>query len=353
LVVSGSGSYQVVNVGSGLCMSDKDASTASGGVIIQETCTANTNKQWSFTPVGGRTWSGTADGFAATGGGTTGGAAGSTVTVTSYADLLKYATAGSPYVIRIPGTITVTPFGQEIPVTSNKTLIGVGTTGRIRNGGIFLGTGVSNVIIRNLTIEETDVASDDPDDKDFDYDGIQMDTANHIWIDHNLITRTNDGGIDSRKDTSYLTVSWNVLADHNKTFGIGWTENVTARMTIHHNWLHNTNQRNPSVDNVALAHMYNNYLQNVSSYGNLSRGATKLVLENGYFDNVANPWNIDDPALGQLRQSGSIVVNSSGKQVTGGSAFNPSSYYAYSLDPAANVPALVKQYAGPQAEIGR
>ncbi len=86
------------------------------------------------------------------------------------------------------------------------------------------------------------------------YDGIQMDTANHIWIDHNLITKTNDGGIDSRKDTSYLTVSWNALIDHNKTFGIGWTENVTARMTIHHNWFSNVGQRNPSMDNVALGH---------------------------------------------------------------------------------------------------
>jgi pectinesterase len=36
-----------------LCVSDKDASTASGGAIIQETCTANTNKQWAFNPVDG------------------------------------------------------------------------------------------------------------------------------------------------------------------------------------------------------------------------------------------------------------------------------------------------------------
>jgi pectate lyase len=349
---SGTGTYQIINIGSGLCLSDKDASTASGAAVIQETCTANTNKQWAFTPVSGRTWSSTADGFASTGGGTTGGAAGSTVTVTTFADLVKYATSSTAYVIKIPGTITVTPYGYEIPVTSNKTLIGVGTKGEIKNGGIFLNVGVSNVIIRNLTIGQTEMTDDDPDDKVYDYDGIQMDTANHVWIDHNLITKTNDGLIDSRKDTSYLTVSWNVMSDHNKTFGIGWTDNVTARMTIHHNWIHDTNQRNPSVDNVALAHLYNNYLQNITSYGNLSRGSTKMVLENSYFDTVANPYNIDDTSLGQLKQSGSIVVNSSGKQVTGGSAFTPSSYYSYTLDPAADVPALVKQYAGPQANIG-
>ena len=216
--------------------------------------------QWSFTYVAGSTsvptstpptgpggtWSNTADGFASTGGGTTGGAAGATVTVTTYADLLKYATSTTPYVVRVNATVTVPTFGYEIPVQSNKTIIGVGKSGRIKGGGFFLGTGIHNVIIRNLTIGDTAVASDDPDDKDFDYDGIQMDTADHVWIDHNTFTNINDGYIDSRKDTSYVTVSWNILADHNKTFGIGWTENVTARMTIHHNWIHDTNQRNPS-----------------------------------------------------------------------------------------------------------
>ena len=29
----------------------------------------------------------------------------------------------------------------------------------------------------------------------------------------------------------------------------------------------------------------------------LSRGSTKMVLENSYFDHVNNPWNIDDPSL--------------------------------------------------------
>ena len=49
----------------------------------------------------------------------------------------------------------------------------------------------------------------------------------------------------------------------------------------------------------------------------------------------------------------SIVVSSTGKQQTLGSAFTPSGYYAYTLDPAADVPALLKQYAGPQArDIG-
>ncbi len=61
-----------------------------------------------------------------------------------------------------------------------------------------------------------------------------------------------DGLIDSRKDTTSVRVSWNKFSN-NKTFGIGWTENTTVDLTIHHNWLRETEQRNPSADNLAHA----------------------------------------------------------------------------------------------------
>lgn len=301
-----------------------------------------------------RTWPNVADGFASLNAngvnGTTGGAAGQTVTVTNQADLVRYATSSTPYVIKVSRAIPITPYGTEIRVQSNKTIVGVGTSGHIVNGGFFVGAGVKNVIIRNLTIRDTRMADDDPGDDAYDYDGIQLDTADHVWIDHNHIARMNDGLIDSRKDTTHLTVSWNVLAENNKSFGIGWTTNVTSRMTIHHNWIRDTNSRNPSTDNVAYAHLYNNYLQNVTGYGNYSRGATRMVIENSYYDNVKDPYYHDSAA--QLRQSGSILVNCRGKQTTNGSAFNPSSFYSYALDPASGVPSLLRTYAGPQANIG-
>ncbi|AOS64562.1 pectate lyase family protein [Actinoalloteichus hymeniacidonis] len=319
-----------------------------GGVVSVAPATADA-------PPAGQVYSDVADGFAGTSGlgveRTTGGEGGETVTVTDYESLVRYATAPEPYVIRVGGEITVTPYGTEIRVASDKTIVGVGLVGHIVNGGFFLGDGVHNVIIRNLTIRDTLMEEDDPDDKDFDYDGIQLDNAHHVWIDHNTITRMNDGLIDSRKDTTYLTVSWNVLAENNKSFGIGWTDNVTSRITIHHNWIRDTNQRNPSADNIAYAHLYNNYLQNVRSTGNHSRGATKMVLENSYFDNVKDPYYLD--AAAELRESGNIVVNSTGKRDSGGSAFNPSDFYSYTLDSAADIPALLGTEAGPQADIGQ
>ncbi len=350
-----SGKFTIVSAASGLCVSDRDSSTAGNNPIIQESCSDIARMQWLFNQVGGGTpppgvpYSNVPDGFAQ---GVTGGAGGQTVTVTNQAQLNQYVTASAPHVIRVAGTINISPIGTELRVASNKTIIGVGTSGHIVGGGFFLGTGVSNVIIRNLTIRDTRMPDDDPGDDSYDYDAIQIDTADHIWIDHNRLTRMNDGLLDSRKDTTNLTVSWNHFADNNKTFGIGWTDNVTAQLTIHHNWFQNTRTRNPSADNIANAHFYNNYLQNNATYGHYVRGLTKAVIENSYFDNVHNPYYVE---AGELVQRGNIVVNStwdSGKVREKGSAFNPSSFYSYTLDPAADVPALLRTYAGPQANIG-
>ncbi|MFF4254011.1 pectinesterase family protein [Streptomyces sp. NPDC001663] len=301
-----------------------------------------------------------ADGFASVNAlgqnGTYGGRDGNTVTVKTAADLEKYATSADPYVIVVAAAINIDPVGKEIKVQSNKTIVGSGTAGQIVGGGFFLGSGVHNVIIRNLTIRDTYQGT--WNDKDHDYDGIQMDGAHHVWIDHNDIRHMADGLIDSRKDTSYLTVSWNKLSQDNKAFGIGWTDNVTANITIHHNWIRETEQRNPSTDNVAHAHLYNNYLEDVagtditSSYGNYSRGKTNMLLENSYFQGVNNPVVRDSTAT--LVQRGNVFSSTTGKNESGGSgaSWDPKSYYSYTLDKAADVPSLLKSGAGPRSSIG-
>ncbi len=299
-----------------------------------------------------------ADGFASVDAlgqnGTYGGRDGQIVTVRTQADLEKYATAAEPYVIVVAGTIDVSPVGKEIKVQSDKTIVGSGTSGQIVGGGFFLGQGIHNVIIRNLTIRDTYQGT--WNDKDHDFDGIQMDGAHHVWIDHNDIRHMADGLIDVRKDSTYVTVSWNKLSQDNKAFGIGWTDNVVTDITIHHNWVRETEQRNPSTDNAAHAHLYNNFLEDVagtdikSSYGNYSRGKTRMVLENSYFQGINNPVIKDGTAT--LVQRGSVFSGTSGRNESGGTAFDPKSYYAYTLDKAADVPALLKSGAGPRSSIG-
>jgi pectate lyase len=300
----------------------------------------------------------TADGFASVNAlgqnGTYGGRDGQIVTVKTLADLEKYATASEPYVIVVAATITMNPVGKEIKVQSNKTIVGSGTSGQIVGGGFFLGSGVHNVIIRNLTIR--DAYQGVWNDKEHDFDAIQMDGAHHVWIDHNDLRHMADGLIDVRKDSTYVTVSWNKLSQDNKAFGIGWTENVVTDITIHHNWIRETEQRNPSTDNAAHAHLYNNFLEDAagtdinSSYGNYSRGATRMVLENSYFQGFKNPVIKDSTA--SIVQKGNTFVGTSGRNESGGTAFDPKTYYAYTLDKTADVPALLKSGVGPRSSIG-
>ncbi|MDG9714629.1 pectinesterase family protein [Streptomyces sp. DH10] len=301
-------------------------------------------------------WTDRPHGFASLAGGTTGGAGGKVVTVTDQAALAKYAAAEEPYVIRVKGSLDMDPFGTEIPVASDKTIIGVSDTAEIVHGGFTLDPGTHNVIIRNLAIRDTAIEGN-WDCKDTDYDGIRLDTAHHVWIDHIRFSRICDGQLDIRKDSEYVTVSYNQFTNNNKTFGIGWTPNVKTQITVDHNWFRGTKQRNPSADNVAYAHLYNNYLSSqlsdgdpVWTYGNWSRGRTKMVIENSFYDGVQHPYQAD--ATAELVQRGSVLRNTTGRHDAWGTAFDPRAFYDYRLDPAAAVPALVKRFSGPQKRIG-
>jgi pectate lyase len=130
----------------------------------------------------------------------------------------------------------------------------------------------------------------------------------------------------------------------------GWTENVAAQGTIHHNWFDGTNQRNPSADNLAMCHLYNNYLYGITSYGHYARGSTNARVENVYFENCNNPLTRDSGAV--LAASGNVYQSCKGTIASDfGSAFNPSSYYSYTLTPTDQVPSFVKANAGPRASV--
>lgn len=293
-------------------------------------------------------------GFATLEGGTRGGGDVSATVVTTQAELRACATDPSPRVCRVQGTLTFSPF-EEIKVSSRKTIIGSGASAKIVMGGFFLGAAVHDVIIRNLTIRDSFVAGqyDAGGDEGGDRDGVQMDTAHHVWIDHCRFSHLGDGQIDSRKDTTFETVSWNILENHNKAFGIGWTENLTAQITIHHNWLRKTTQRNPSTDNVLRAHLFNNLMQNIESYGNYARGGTNMVLQNSVFVEVNDPHYF---GTGTLVASGNVYRSTTGHKTATGSTFSffdPSDFYDYELDAAEDVEALLARCAGPLAELGK
>lgn len=296
-------------------------------------------------------WADAPDGFAAVAGygiaTTSGGAGGRVVQARTLQQLRTYATSADPLVIQIRGGIVVEPFGDMVSVGSDKTIVGIGAGAELVGGGLYL-KATHNVIIRNLTIRDSYIPGDwDGKHSDNDNDGIRLDTVNHVWIDHNLIERVGDGGIDTRKDSDDVTFSWNIIGDINKALGVGWTANVVTKMTAHHNWIRNTVQRNWSIDNTAAAHLYNNYLEDIAQYGTMSRNAAKVVVENSVFEHANDPLVVKDPAS-ELVQHGNSFTDTSGRKDSAGVAFDPAAYYAYQPDPAADVAALVKAYAGPK-----
>jgi pectate lyase len=295
-------------------------------------------------------WKQTPDGFASLPGyglaGTTGGQAGRTVTATTVQELTDYAAAEEPLVIFIRGSLAATEY-VKIPVAANKSFIGTGAGAEVVNAGFKL-INTSNVIFRNFTIRDSYIPGDwDGKRPDNDRDGIQLDTTHHVWVDHMKIQRMGDGLIDTRKDSDLVTYSWNVFADNNKALGVGWTSNAVTRMTIHHNWIRNTTQRNFSLDNTAAAHVYNNYLQDVGQYGMMGRNAAKVVLEANTFTAVQDPIVAKDPDTEVVNRD-NIFNGTRGRKDNVGAAFDPAQNYAYQKDEAARVPDIVSAGAGPR-----
>ncbi|TDZ29229.1 Pectate trisaccharide-lyase [Colletotrichum spinosum] len=261
-----------------------------------------------------------AHGFASLNGGTTGGKGGRIVTARSHAELVALASATEPLVIRVEGALTAEPRGYEVPISSHKTIVGVGAGAKIVGGGFGIANH-SNIILRNLQISDTYIP-EDPEDyngKSEDWDGLQVDAGTNIWIDHVTFARMADGLLDLRKDTDYVTVS-------NCLF---------------------------SADNLLMCHMYNNYFLNVTSYGNYARGHTALLVETSYFEKVHDPVVAGPNAT--VRSNWLKFKDCTGEthlDVDGHSVFNASDYYPYALKDPYDLPTTIPPSVGPRAEIG-
>ncbi len=287
--------------------------------------------------------------------GTTGGAGGQTVTVTTTEGFLDYIARPEPYIIRVAGTITL-PRGSTDgmhSVASDKTIIGVGSNAALVGGGLLIGlpmddavttipsNAVHNIIIRNLSFSG---ASDDAIN-------VQM-FSHHIWIDHCDLSDGGDGLVDIKRGSDYATVSWNRFHDHDKTSLVGHDDANGAqdsgrlRVTYHHNFFDRSDQRNPRVRFSALCHVYNNYYYD-NSYGVVSVCEAKMMLEGNYFYSVNNPGRvIFSGTEGYIAQRRNILVDCNHPIEERGPVPEPSQYYQYTLDDEALIPTIVPQGAG-------
>ncbi|WP_438030036.1 pectate lyase family protein [Sorangium sp. So ce233] len=287
---------------------------------------------------------------------TTGGAGGPVVTVTTTEEFLDYIARPGPYVIQVSGTIalpTGTTDGMH-DVTSHKTILGLGADATLTGGGLKIGLpvddaitspppdAVHNIIIRNVKITG---ASDD-------LINIQM-FSHHIWIDHCDLSNGGDGALDIKRGSDLITVSWNHFYDHTKTCLLGHDELGASqdigrlRVTYHHNFFDRSDQRNPRVRFGEPVHVYNNYY-NDNSYGIASTWNAGVVAEGNYFFSVNNPGRVifEDNNPGRMVARDNTLVECNHEIEVAGPVVEPSTYYDYTVDGSADVPAIVMAGAG-------
>ena len=292
-----------------------------------------------------RTFASTADGFASVNAlgqnGTTGGVAGPTVTVTNGTDLASLAGANTPYVILVSGRVQV---DDMVTVVANKSIIGVGSTAEITGGGLQLGSTTrpgNNVVIRNLRFTG---ASDD---------SVSVtNSAHHVWIDHCDFSDGYDGLLDIKRQSDYVTVSWNHFHSHSKTCLVGHSDSYTAdrgrlRVTYHHNFFDGTEQRHPRVRFAEPVHVYNNYYRNNALYGVASTEDAGVLVEANYFENVPHPVysGYDESGPGRVVERNNVYVNS-GTPQTLGTVVEPRTYYSYTPDDPRTLPSTVPAGVG-------
>jgi pectate lyase len=272
--------------------------------------------------------------------GTTGGVGGATVTATNTTDFLNYIDTVGPLIIRVQGVIQIE---SKKGVRPNKTIIGVGGNAEITGGGLDFYRSF-NVIVRNIHFTNADD------------DAINVgQESHHIWIDHNSFSGAVDGSIDIVRGADYVTVSWNHFDHADKTMLISHSDGAAStdighlKVSIHHNFFDHSRQRHPRVRFGEPVHVYNNYFLANELYGVASTENAGVLVEGNYFQDVPFPLfsasGYADSGPGRAVQRNNIFVNSGVPEVSG-TVVEPSTYYSYTLAPAANVPGLVMAGAG-------
>ncbi|MBE6845298.1 MAG: silent information regulator protein Sir2 [Ruminococcus sp.] len=272
--------------------------------------------------------------------------------------------------------------------TAGMTLEGIGNDATLNGFGLIL-KNCSNVEVRNLGFMNCN-------SEEGDNCGLQQGNT-YCWV-HNCDFFYGDAGTDSdqakgdgaldTKKSQYITHSYNHFYDSGKCNLQGANSSDTSNyITYHHNWYDHSDSRHPRV-RVAQVHVYNNYYDGNSKYGIGSTTDSDVFAENNYFRNCKVPMMISmqgsDTTKTLSEEDGGIIkaygneivgatnytpysksstsfdcydassrneqVPSSVKAAQGGATYNnfdtASDMYSYTVDAAADVPAIVEANAG-------
>ena len=261
----------------------------------------------------------------------------------------------------------------KLKIKSNTTIIGLENA--VIKGGTIQISGVSNVIIRNITIQD----GYDPfphheknDGFNAQWDNIAVaDSAKNIWIDRCTLEdtmkyssvetssgsekwQTYDGLCDITKSAKNVTVSYCVFKNHDKTMLIGSSSSDVSggNITIHHNRFLNCGQRLPMTAYPNM-HIFNNSYERDSNafYKQQACIAARyakytIIAENNYFGNgVTKCITASTSASGKCYEDGNVYE--SGRCALSTQDEKPFEVsYAYTLDKASKIKDIVAENAG-------
>ncbi|MCA2017533.1 RICIN domain-containing protein [Vibrio tritonius] len=396
------GGFKIVNKNSQLSLTV--AGSSNGSNVYQNSDESLSSQRWYINPVSG-SCSSSSDtdlvGFASQSGDdglstTTGGAAGSTVTVSSCSALTSALTSSSAQVIQIPAntsidcrtsartvaacaldcsnwgdsgktwyriptssqscsefdgstsssTVNVTRNESTIYVKSNKTLIGLGSGSKIIGANLYL-SGVENVIIRNLAISTINPSLVEAGD------GITVNDSSHIWVDHVAFSNISDGYVDV-DNSKNVTVSWNRFYGYNSQVCASqhWYTNLVAdsEVTFHHNFWDTAAGRNPKIDGEdARVHLFNNYWKDITYFSIGGDDSAQILVENNYFENSAKPhWNIGSAYFSASGNTYTGVSSTDQYKDSGSTVFSDVNMYNYTLEDPSVLGSEVDGGTGPQ-----
>jgi pectate lyase len=287
----------------------------------------------------------TANGYAA---GTTGGAGGTAVTVSTQAAFKSAAESSASTVITVSGNINLG--SDQINVKSNKTIIGANASAGVI--GCLRLSGVSNVIIQNLNITNPSGVGTG--------DGVEVSGSTKVFITKCQLTDCADGEIDIVRAADNVTVSWCRFryasqSSHKFVNLIGNGDDVTTdrgklHVTMHHNWYDaGCTERMPRV-RFGQVHCYNNYY--AASGSNYCVGVgneSQLKVENCYFLNQSQAWanySTSTSAQGKINWNSGNVFSGTSVPTWAPNAevFTPP--YSYTMTVGSGVPSAVTGNAG-------
>lgn len=276
-------------------------------------------------------------------------------------------------------------------VPANTTIIGIGKNAGFKGASLQI-KAVDNVIVRNLAFEspvdcfpQWDPTDGDKGNWNSEYDTAVVYGSTHVWLDHNTFTdgshpdsaaptyfgmlyQQHDGELDIVRGADYVTASWNVFANHDKTILIGNSDSESTaagdrghlKVTFHHNLFSDLVERAPRV-RFGQVDSYNNHFVAGDDYA-YSFGIGKesqLVAEHNAFTlpegvsaaKVLKRWNVSPVTADDNYVNGEavdlIAVHNAeipAEALESGAGWTPT--LRTKVDPARAVPGIVDHCAG-------